>query len=189
MKKFFALLCAVLMVVAFSGVAKAAYVEVNSGSFLFYGSGIGTGRAQLFKANETFSVAGVGIYGGIPSGTYEVVIYSSDGQSAGGGLGKSWNDISVSFTFTQDSFYVVNWRLPSGGWIDGSLDYYDNAALPKTIGPLTLLTGFSGAGANDGNAYDANFRYEISAVPVPPSLLLLAPGLVGLAAVRRRFKK
>ncbi len=28
-----------------------------------------------------------------------------------------------------------------------------------------------------------------SAVPVPPSLLLLAPGLAGLAVLRRRFKK
>jgi hypothetical protein len=30
---------------------------------------------------------------------------------------------------------------------------------------------------------------NVEIVPLPPSLLLLAPGLVGLAAVRRRFKK
>ncbi len=48
--------------------------------------------------------------------------------------------------------------------------------------PLTI-------GLADGVSFTSLSGTTYTAAPVPPSLLLLAPGLIGLAAMRRRFKK
>jgi hypothetical protein len=77
--------------------------------------------------------------------------------------------------------------------------------LPHTTGVLDMLSlggnGYTAEGSgirsvitadvNNGRWGKALSGLEVEAapVPVPPSLFLLAPGLAGLAAARRRFKK
>ena len=65
--------------------------------------------------------------------------------------------------------------------------------------PLVLTPGWGAAvpmfiqgvpGGNPSDNYTLSFQVDrIEVVPLPPSLLLLVPGLIGLAAVRSRVKK
>jgi hypothetical protein len=54
--------------------------------------------------------------------------------------------------------------------------FYSNS---QTLGPLTGLPEYT----------IAVHAGELASVPVPAAILLFAPGLTGLAVVRRRFKK
>lgn len=55
----------------------------------------------------------------------------------------------------------------------------------------TYVSPYSYANTGGGIPTDAdgfNIAYHFDPVPLPPALLLLAPGLAGLAMIRRRFK-
>jgi hypothetical protein len=91
----------------------------------------------------------------------------------------------------------VDWGLWSAGSF--SAPY---GALVGQIGSGYLLIGtnWSGPAPDSGILklyyWDSNYgdnsgqiTANINAVPLPATLLLLAPGLVGLAGIRRRFKK
>ncbi len=59
-----------------------------------------------------------------------------------------------------------------------------------TDGSLTVTTLFDPTGSNPGIPGLTATNYSMfSAVPIPSAILLFGPGLVGLAAIRRRFKK
>jgi len=40
----------------------------------------------------------------------------------------------------------------------------------------------------DGSSKELTFQYNVSSVPLPPGLLLFAPGLLGLMGIRKRFR-
>ena len=67
--------------------------------------------------------------------------------------------------------------------LTGSVATFTDTGEAKPIGAVTLsdLGGWSGI--------VQSVTYNASPVPVPATLLLFGPGLVGLAAIRRRFKK
>ncbi len=121
--------------------------------------GVGQGRGIGFQAGSNFTISAVGIKGDLVDQSHTVDFYNSpNGHSAGslisssvgapGGSGFGWNDLLTSFTCTAGNYYVVNWRptTPSSTWAT-SLDYYHDDALPATIGPVTIVEGFEGAGA------------------------------------------
>jgi hypothetical protein len=187
---------------------QAAYIEVNSGSYYGYFSGMGTGRGQGILANQTFSVNSIGIQANLTSELYDIVIYSSsDGHTAGdllainsavlGGTGAGWNDIPINFTFVANSHYVVNFRpndgtfglgYPSQSYDNNTMAYYHDDALPITIGPLTLIEGIEGYNAQSPtNTLNPDFRYQT--VPIPAAVWLLGSGLLGLLGFRRKIIK
>ena len=81
---------------------------------------------------------------------------------------------------------AANYALASGQspHTAGVLDIV-SAGSNETAGPRLVLT----ADVNNGRWVKALSGVEVNPVPVPPSLFLLAPGLMGLVAARRRFKK
>jgi hypothetical protein len=93
----------------------------------------------------------------------------------------------------------LTWSLPAGTYwavIEGSpgvTSYWDTYTQGASPGPFPnrnayLLSGWS---ASPSASYD--FAWRINAnpnpVPIPGAILLLGPGLAGLVALRRRFKK
>jgi len=185
--------------------AQALPLEVNSGVFAWTGLGgfEGGGRGQGFLADSSFSVTSIGIYGDLKAESFDVVIYSSTNGSdttgiltsiaqSAGGIGTGWNDIAINYTFQAGNYYVVNWRPTDLGYQDwvNTIDYYQDYALPVTVGPLTLLDGLEGTDAeHPDNLIHPNMRYNVSPVPEPATILLIGTGLVGLVGFRKKFKK
>ncbi len=183
----------------------ATFLEVNSGTFAWTGgTGYeGGGRSQGIYANNDFTVTSIGIFGDLKAELFDLVIYSSTTGSnttgilktateLGGGIGNTWNDIAVDFTFEAGNYYVVNWRPNDYGYSDwvNTIDYYYDYPLPVTFGVLTLVEGLAGTNAEfPDNLLHPNMRYDISTpIPEPASMLLFSTGLAGLLFSQRRKK-
>ncbi len=65
--------------------------------------------------------------------------------------------------------------------------YFNNAQWPGANG-TGLYTYYEGFNGGYVTSTSVNGTFAVSAVPVPPSMLLLAPGLLGLVGLRKRFK-
>jgi hypothetical protein len=75
----------------------------------------------------------------------------------------------------------------------GELSLYEqgtNYTVSNDAATIQILGVFDASGNPISNyTLTTGSDYNYASVPLPPSLLLFGPGLVGLAAVRRRFKK
>lgn len=93
---------------------------------------------------------------------------------------------SLGLHYDGNSVFAAYSHEPGVG-PDGAWHPFGGVITPGWTGPVQFwVTGAPGASGDTTFQID-NVGY--SSVPVPPSLLLLAPGLAGLIAVRRRFKK
>ena len=144
---------------------------------------------------------------GIPAGDGTYYVSFGHNGNTGGTLSQTFDTIS-------GGLYTVNYlvTLQQGGDPEGmKVEAFNGTTLLNGVGlnnfiyqtwtggpqltftaasqSTTLIftdTTIGGGSANWG--LDA-VTVNMAPVPVPPGLLLLGPGLVGLAAVRRRFKK
>ena len=88
--------------------------------------------------------------------------------------------VTLAVSFAQNSWTIRSDQVMK--------DWYLSFYSPNTY--TTPITFFNAGGDNIGAILD-NVRLVQTGnqVPIPPAILLLGSGLVGLAAVRRRFRK
>ena len=87
------------------------------------------------------------------------------------------------------SYNAVTTMLTMTGQINGSPVSDSLAINLASVYGATVYAGFTGGSGVGGSDQEITYWSGITAVPVPPSMLLLAPGLLGLVGMRRRFKK
>lgn len=100
-------------------------------------------------------------------------------------MGSGW--LQITYTSKELTF----WYGSPGEW-----SQIGGAYKPEwSQAPFIFLRG-SNDRLNEGGTQAMNLSFQLTdlqvnaaPVPVPPSILLLAPGLAGLAAIRRRFRK
>jgi len=184
----------VLAVALFSMTWGSAFADFYS--FSFEGVGItvlgtldvtsdGDGWLTATSGSGTANGIPITLYPGqgtIPNTfTYDNLLYAKPTSSQGfltntGGLLFTANSTpSVGYLSGNDvpTWINVYWNVNSG-WpgATGTGDY-------------TYYEGFNGGYVT---ATSVNGTFTASAIPVPPSLLLLAPGLLGFMLLRKRFK-
>jgi len=141
--------------------------------------GVGEGRAVYFTAEETFEIRGASFFANMPVATYEVVIYEGAGEFAApgpilarnagtlGGIGRTWNDIAIAFTFRQGSDYILSFRGSAPGTTVATeyerVFWGDDPGEDLNIGLVTLRDGREGYDAeNFSNVAFPRMRVELA---------------------------
>lgn len=97
----------------------------------------------------------------------------------------TFNGITAS-SFQNTAIAPANFSLfeVSGG----GLVSFSASAGAGTYGGTALPGVFFGGTSNAGGEVTIDYTYTPAPVPLPGAMLLFAPGLAGLAAIRRKFK-
>ena len=107
-----------------------------------------------------------------------------------------WGDSANQYQGRGDSWYLyLNNTLLASGSVDYASGYsrsnpYNFGTITKSVNPNDVIK-FEGTseGSDVPWIMGVNLTINATPVPIPGALWLLGPGLVGLAAMRRRFKK
>ncbi len=146
----------------------------GSGSYIDLGMGPATDRVDILLYGNNFGMSGV-------TGMIVTGLFDHSNPSIPVPLAAPMTEFA---TATDGKFSIL---------YNGSVvtTYYDGALLgtfsPGWSGPQPFL--IVGGDAPNGTTSFEVTKFKVSSVPLPPALLLLGPGLLGLAALRRRFKK
>lgn len=196
------------LALAVSSFANASLIEIDQGgAFSDYLPNImGTGRGVSFIANNDFSITSIGadldVLSHVTNFLYEFEIYSSaDGTTADAllhnvtfnlAVGQGWRDISTSFNFLAGSHYVLNFARVDDMWIDGISTKFSLLPIAHNYGDLTTVTTFVNANPAAVNPLGMHFRLQTGSaistpVSEPSTLVILALGLMGVAARRKRL--
>ncbi len=179
-------------------------LPIDSGSPYGHGVGLltfttgayaGTGGSWNFLSGGSFSLVGGVSRLGLDStttlmhGTLSSV--SIDVRPLAGGL--FYDTVSGSFAGILDDVLARHYGLPSTS-VSGFMSFSFLVDIP-----ISPSDGFSFSSADSptgggsptglGSPTGVGMDVPTNPVPVPSALLLFAPGLVGLAAIRRRFRK
>ena len=167
--------------------APITYTVLSTGSGTLGSNSFSDAQVRVSFAGDTSNVTGSGFYtnnvgtgtvsiAGLGTATFLDSIYAFDNQGAiAAGIGDSTAQGSILDTY-HSAF--------------GSYD------LTTAIGPLSggsFYRNYLGYSTNLGvlsfSAMSSSSTFTAGAVPLPGAMWLFGPGLVGLAAVRRQFKK
>jgi hypothetical protein len=113
-----------------------------------------------------------------------------DTYSFAGGSTHTSQLVNVSWALTAGNTYNLV-ASDAGAGQNGLFAYFSGYPVTNPQIQVDQGIGIKGGQLYTSNAWWAGFNNitTTSAVPLPGAILLFGPGLVGLAAVRRRFKK
>jgi len=138
-------------------------------------------EATFYEVPNTFSLAIKGTSIPIGGSMLQIFVWNNFDPLGSGG---SYDGYTVQNTFTRSLPYYLNF---------GNIIYpsatFDDESLPVTSLPGGVF-GFHNSSLS-ATYLEASFGTLVptNPVPLPPSLFLLAPGLVGLVIARRKYKR
>lgn len=170
-------------------------VDLNDGVLDITPSGITVDNWLIESGGDVFNDPGSEIWESmfLPQGSYELTLTSGAYNLEaywGGDVWNAYTEIWADYGDGSGDSFSFGEGFPAFDSEAEALEYYDDYALNINLAQAADLYFY----INDWNSVDnagSSVTLDIKSTPVPEpaSLLLVCSGLVGLASLRRKFKK
>ena len=195
MKLLYAVLVCTLMSCLFTAPVTAGSIiqDTNAGSLQIQAyQPVGQSFTATSDSYEMIGAYVAGYYNDRNDPTFDVKLFSGDGQFGGTPI------LTDAFSFSKD---FVGWAYVDVSSISFVIGEKYTVAYYNDTAQWGLNLKWEDNPYSGGRAYftdptshpEADLQFRVlesgASVPLPASLLLFGPGLVGLAAIRRRVKK